>query len=284
MERKEFDEAVDEFAEAVALDARDPLTHFYLALWKYREARLSGAETKGLANMIQDLHIVLDWNHEFAEAHNMLAMAQLEGGGLRAATDSMHAALQLSPRNESYRLNMARIYLASKNWDAGTALLEHFTASPDAKIASAARQELQDIPYLKKYGIPPVHGESAAKTSTATAAKASPTAPPKAAKEAPPEEANDENSDQPPAPPPIDRRPIQYAKGKLVAVDCSKAPVAILTVAVGSKSLKLRTQDYHTLALVGVDQFSCSWTNQSVSVNYKAGTGAEGDLVSLEVQ
>jgi len=284
MERKEFDEAVDEFSEAVALDARDPWTHLYLALWKYREAQLSGGETKGLANMIQDLHIVLDWNHEFAEAHNMLAMAQLEGGGLRAATDSMHAALQLSPRNESYRLNMAKIYLAGKNWDAGTALLEHLTASADSKVASAARQELQDIPYLKKYGIPPVHGESAAKPAAATAAKATPAVPPKAAKEVTPEEANDENSDQPPAPPPIDRRPIQYAKGKLVSVDCSRAPVAILTVAVGSKSLKLRTQDYHSLALVGVDQFSCSWTNQSVSVNYKAGAGAEGDLVSLEVQ
>jgi len=302
MEEKQFDEAVDEFAKAVTLDARDPLTHFYLALWKYREAQSSGQETKGLANMQQDLHIVLDWDHEFAEAHSMLAMAQLEGGGLHAATDSMRAAIQLSPRNQGYLLNLAKIYLAGKNWDAATAWLERLTTSPDPKVASAARQELQDIPFMKKYGVAPQHdagSQAAAKPSTlssepsvqpqpipsssasqhaATQPKPAPTQTARSS-----EDTNAENPDQPPAPPPIDRRPIQFVKGKLISVDCSQAPAAILKVAVGTKSLNLRTPDYKSLTLVGADQFSCAWTNQSVSVNYRAGAGTNGDLVSLEL-
>jgi len=301
MEQRQFDEAVDDFAQAVTLDARDPFTHLYLALWKYREAQLSGGETKGLANMMQDLHIVLDWDHEFAEAYNMLAMAQLEGGGVRAASDSMHAALLLAPRNQGYLLNMAKIYLVGKNWDAATAWLERLTASPDPQVASAARQDLQDIPFLKKYGVPPQHNSGSESAKAATAASPSPsatslvphggaqteaaqtkTAPTQIAKSS--EEENDENSDQPPAPPPIDRRPIQNAKGKLMSVDCSQPPAAVLTVAVGATRLKLHTSDYKSLALVGADQFSCAWTNQLVSVNYKAGTGANGDLVSLELR
>ena len=299
MEQKQFDEAVDEFAKAVTLDARDPLTHFYLALWKYREAQSSGQETKGLANMQQDLHIVLDWDHEFAEAYSMLAMAQLEGGGLHAAVDSMRAAIQLSPRNQGYLLNLTKIYLAGKNWDAATALLERLATSPDPKVASAARQDLQDIPFMKKYGVAPQHdagSRAAAQTSTLSSGPSAqprpvPSSPPAATqpKAAPTqtarssEDANDENSDQPPAQPQIDRRPIQFVKGKLLSVDCSQAPVAILTVTAGAKSLKLRTPDYKSLTLIGADQFSCAWTNQSVSVNYKAGASTSGDLVSLEL-
>ncbi len=35
--------------------------------------------------MMQDLHLVLDWDPEFAAARSMLAMAQLDGGGVHAA-------------------------------------------------------------------------------------------------------------------------------------------------------------------------------------------------------
>lgn len=191
---------------------------------------------------------------------------------------------------------MAKIYLAGKNWEAATAWLERLSSSPDPKVASAARQDLQDIPFLRKYGVPPQHdagSQAVAKpsavstqpppasssTHSATQAKAAPTQSARTS-----EGTDDENPDQPPPPPRIDRRPIQYAKGKLISVDCSQAPAAILTVAVGTKSLKLRTPDYKSLALVGADQFSCTWTSQSVSVNYKAGSGGDGDLVSLELR
>ena len=73
-------------------------------------------------------------------------------------------------------------------------------------------------------------------------------------------------------------------KGKLVSVDCSQTPVAVLTVVSTKKTLKLRTENYKSLLLIGADDFSCSWKDRPVAVNYKAGGKADGDMVSLEVQ
>ena len=73
-------------------------------------------------------------------------------------------------------------------------------------------------------------------------------------------------------------------KGKLVSVDCAPSPAAVLTVMSGTKTMKLRTENYKSLLLIGADEFSCGWKNRPVAVNYKAGGKADGDLVSLEVQ
>ena len=73
-------------------------------------------------------------------------------------------------------------------------------------------------------------------------------------------------------------------KGKLLAVDCTQPPSAVLTVAAGVRVLKLRTRDYKSLTLIGADEFSCDWKGRVVAVNYRAGGITDGDLVSLEVQ
>lgn len=288
LEKKDFGKSNDELSSALALDIKDVWTHFYLALCKERQAQASGQPTHGLANTIQDLHAVLDSYPEFAQAYAMLAKAQLEGGGLHAATDSIRAATKLSPRNQSYLLQMAQVYLAGQNWEAATALLERLSTSPDAQVASAARAQMQDLPYIKKYGVAP---QQAAEQPAGKPSPPLPPAPPPAPQKAPtaPEvkpdqETNAESSEETPAEPQIDRRPIQYLKGKLVAVDCSQAPVAILAISSGTKTMKLRTPDYKALTLIGADSFSCAWTNLAVSVNYKPGGKADGDLVSLELR
>ncbi len=53
---------------------------------------------------------------------------------------------------------------------------------------------------------------------------------------------------------------------------------------VPSTILKLRTPDYKSLLLIGADTFSCDWTNRAISVNYKPGGVADGDLMSVEVR
>jgi hypothetical protein len=73
-------------------------------------------------------------------------------------------------------------------------------------------------------------------------------------------------------------------QGRLVSVDCSQSPAAVLTVTSGGTVLKLRTADYKSLVLIGADSFSCSWTDRSVSVNYKTGGLSDGDLVSVELR
>ena len=139
------------------LDGRDPWVHYYLALVKVQSSQITRKPIQGVSNMIQDLVAVVDWNPDFAEAHNMLAMGRLEGGGVHAATDSIKIAIQLSPRNQQYLLNLAQIDLAGKKWDDATALLERLKNSPNPEIAQAARKSLEDLPTLKKYGVLPQH-------------------------------------------------------------------------------------------------------------------------------
>jgi hypothetical protein len=81
-----------------------------------------------------------------------------------------------------------------------------------------------------------------------------------------------------------DRRAAKYLQGRLVSVDCSQSPAAVLTVTSGGTVLKLRTADYKSLVLIGADSFSCSWNDRSVSVNYKTGGLSDGDLVSVELR
>jgi Flp pilus assembly protein TadD len=288
LERKELGPATAELEKATELDAHDPWVRYYSALVKYQAAQLSGQAFQGLGNMMQDLRAVLDWDPEFAEAYSMLAMARVEGGGINSAMESIREAIQLSPRNENYLLNMALIYVAGRQWDAATALLGRLKSSPNPQIARAARKNLEDLPTWKKYGLLP-RQPAAAPQTTGTTSAASPAAqsPPASAQKQTPqdrEEALADHSRQSAGEPAPDKRPVQFLKGKLVTVDCLPAPAAVVTVTSGTKTMKLRTENYKALLLIGADEFSCGWRNRPVAVNYKAGGKADGDLVSLEVQ
>jgi hypothetical protein len=182
------------------------------------------------------------------------------------------AAIQLSPRNEQYVYHLAEIYVAGKKWEAAQALLDRLKASSNPQIAAAAKELLGRIGAQQKYGI------SAANTPAANLA------PQKSPFEVLEQDAARRAAEQQKAEAAPDKRPSQYLKGRLVSVDCSKSPAATLTVASGARTLKLRTDDYKSLLLIGADQFSCEWGDRPVSVNYKAGGPGEGDLVSLEVR
>jgi tetratricopeptide (TPR) repeat protein len=270
IQRGQFDQVTEELDRARQLDAHDPWIRFYAALSKYRQAETSGASVRGLANMIQDLRAVIDWDPDFAEAYHLLALARLEGGGVNSALTSIRQAIPLNPRNQMYVVDLARIYMEGKKWDEATALLDQLKHSTDPQVAQAAHKILEELPLWKKYGVSPEQ-QAAAQAAVAEEAKAStPDATPQA-------EASEQGSKP-------DTRKVQFLKGKLVNVDCSGAPAAVLTITGNSQTLKLRTQDYKSLLLIGADEFSCSWKNVAVSVNYKATGKAGGDLVSVEIQ
>jgi hypothetical protein len=185
----------------------------------------------------------------------------------------MTTAIQLSPRNESYQLRLAETYLATKKWDDATAVLEGLKVSQSPQIASAAKKELNDMPFLKKFGVRPEDEKGPRESITANTQKR--------------EEVEDEDTEAKPAPtvePPVDRRAVQFLRAKLVSVDCSQAPAAVVTLAEGGKTLKLRAADYKSLAVIGSAGFSCDWKDMAVNINYKRGGKMDGDLVSIEVR
>jgi len=277
MERKEFDQADEELARARELDGKDTWAHYYLALAKFRAAQSGQKPIEGVSNMIQDLVFVVDKEPDFAEAYNMLALARLQGGGVHSAIEAIKVAIQLSPRSEQYLLNLAQIDLAGKRWDDATSLLERLKDSSNLQIAQAARKNLDDLPTLKKYGVLPQQNASQNPQMDPTAAVSS----------VPEHDADDASSGQSaaaPAEPVPDRRKVQFVRGRLIKVDCTQNAGAILTVRTNSRTLKLRTDNYKSLLLVGADEFSCGWTDRAVVANYKAGGKGDGDLVSVEVQ
>ena len=269
----EFDEAAEELGNAAALNQHDVWIRYYLSLLKYRIAQSKHLEIQGLANMMQDLRAVLDWYPEFADADDLLGVARTEGGSPVAAMQAERAAIQLSPRNEQYVLHLAEIYLTGKNWEAAKALLERLKASGNTQIAATAREKLGQIGNEQKYGMSSATGTAAGNLTTQ-----------KSPFDALVQDAAERAAAQTKSEAGPDKRPSQYLKGNLVAVDCSQSPAATLTIASGARTVNLRTGDFKSLLLIGADQFSCEWRDRSVSVNYKAAGRGAGDLVSLEIR
>ena len=193
----------------------------------------------------------------------------------------MKVAVQLNPRREDYQLRYAEAFMAAKKWDEAASILDRLKLSQTPQIASAAKKDLHDLPYLKKFGIPP-QTDAASKPETPPAQAK----PDRAEKDSGSDESSDDEApkkSEPVAAAP-DRRPVRFLKGTLLAVDCSNAPGAILTFSARNKTLKLRVADYKSAVVVGADSFSCSWKNLHVAVNYKPGGTLDGDLVSVEVR
>ena len=268
LQNRDFKQSGEQLQSA---DGTDPWVHLYEALLRFRMA--NGQAMQGaLANVQQDLRGVVDWYPEFAEAYHLLALSELEGGGTHAALDSIRMAIQLAPRKQSFLMDLANIYIAQKKWDDAQTTLEQLKSGGNTQLATQARKKLDDMPFIKKYGISPDQSTGAQQTRVieANSGISNPL----------PEDLEDKPQLKERAP---DKRPVKYVKGKILRVDCGKAPEAILTVLAEGRTLKLHTFDYKSVAVVGTDQFSCDWHNQQASINYKASGSTQGDVVSVEI-
>ena len=280
--QKKFDSAADELQKATELNPRDPWIWYYRAALKYQKAQATRQEMQGLANMMQDLRAVADWYPELADAYNMLGMARVEGGGINSALEAQRQAIALAPRNVEYQFNLGQIYVAGKKWELARDVFTRLKAGPDRAAAAAAKQQLDDLETLQKYGVRPQRaGESVAPAGAASTPAAGTGAPAVTAKAA-----EDEETDAAPKPAPVKpgtTGPVQFLKGKIVSSDCSKPPEATVTILSGMTTYKMHAADYKSLLVIGEDQFSCEWKNRVVSVNYRTVGKHEGELVSIEV-
>ena len=275
MTHGEFDDAIPELGDAAALNQNDMWVRYYLCALKYRMAQAKHADIQGLPNMMLDLKSVLDWYPEMADAYDLLAVARNEGGSTPAAMQAERAAMTLSPRNEHYVFHLAQIYIASKKYEAADALLNRLKSSDDPQIAEQAREQVERAGAERKFGIP--LGGAATQSKLAPQKSPFDVLEEDAAKRAAAEKSADSTG-------PTDKRKPKFLKGRLVDVDCSHAPTAILTVTAGSSEMKLRAADYKSLLLIGADDFSCEWHDVEVTVNYKPGGAVDGDVVSLEMR
>lgn len=266
LQKQDFKQAAEYFKCASNADSKDPRVHYYNALLMAREGGFS--TRSDIPALTQELETSISMDPDFADSYALLAFAQSASGDAAKALETMKKALAMDPRNESYRFNIANIYLANREPEKAIAVLESLqkTASPEmaSQIASTLENLRQfhhpqsstpavGLVYRESSEAPPVSEGSAA--STATTASAGPKW----------------------------SAPI-FLQGTVSSVDCSVEPSALLTISSGAKTLKLKVADKGHVILIGADQFSCAWTKKKVAVNYRQNEAGDTNVMSLELQ
>ena len=270
LQRQDFEHAGEYFRRAAERDSKDPRVHYYNALMMNRTGILvRGAKADAVK---KELEIAVALDPKLADAYSLLAFAQTVSGEPEKGLTTMKKAVELSPRNEAYQLNLANIYMANRKVDEAIALFRGLAGSGNSQVANQAAAMLAQAESFKERSRsfrPQIESRA---TEDGEAAHA-------------PAGLSDETVEgeihvevAPPS------SPVRFLKGKLASIDCSVAPQAVLSVVSGGRSLRLHIGDRKHLVLIGADEFSCDWKNKSVALNYRDRQDGGGDVVSLEIQ
>ena len=268
--RQDYERAADYFRKAAQQDSKDPRVHYYNAMLMNRSGALTDREKSDYVKKELQTAIALD--PKLADAYSLLAYAQAFSGEPEKGMATMKKAVELSPRNETYQINLANIYLANRKADEAIAVLQILASSADPQISDRATVALAQAQQFKDQS--KSFQLRVENRTSEHAVRIRDTAPDSSAKV----EAEIE-MEKPAAP-----TPVRFIKGKITGVDCSAAPSALLTFVSGGRPLKLYVGDSRHLVLFGADSFSCDWKNKNVAVNYRERQDGGADVVSLEIQ
>ena len=261
VQKQDFSQAGEYFKRASQLDSKDPRVHYYNAMLLAR----TGGFGPGIdaSAMIPELETSISLDPNFADSYALLAYAQSVAGDPATALITMRKAIAISPRNESYYLNLANIYLANRQAERAVAILQSLQASADPHLTPQVNAMLAQAQQFKtmiqgqgENTVPVLisHTAPTEEAGTSVAAKAAPSG------------------------------PVKFISGTLSRVDCSQSPLASFTVSSGAKTWKMNVPDRNHLVLIGADTFSCDWSKQKVAVNYRETSESEGSVISLEIQ
>jgi tetratricopeptide (TPR) repeat protein len=270
LQQRDFEHAEDYFHRAVQKNSKDARVHFYYAMMLQQRGSFQDSST---GEFKRELEAAIALDPTFADAYSMLGFAQASSGEREKGIATMKKAIELSPRNESYLFNLANVYMMDQKIDAAITIFRYLAASDNEGMAARANQSIQQAMDFKQRK---QEFEAQFKQSTDTGRPALVTKP----------SSEPANTDPEPGPAPVKVHvaTVRFIKGKLVSVDCSSAPKAVLAITAGSKSLKLQVQDKAHVIVMGADNFSCDWKGKNVAVNYRESTESDGEVVSLEIQ
>jgi len=260
LQKQDFERAGEYFKQASQSDSKDPRVHYYSALLMSRQASVSG--NSNLLEMTQELRAAIALDPNFADPYMLLAFAQMNGGDNEAGLASIQKAVALSPRNETYQLNLAQMYLGTRKVDQAIAVLKALQKSGNPLIVQRAGDALEQAQRFQA---------DMKETSNYIAAHAT-----------------TQTGDPSPKSETVATRPNQgtpkFLKGVIQGIDCSSPPAATLTIASGKKSWKMQVPDSTHILLIGADSFSCSWAQKKVAINYHETSDSTGSVFSIEIQ
>ncbi len=275
LRQNDFDRAAEHFRRAAVADSNDPRVHYFSALLQSREAMMASREPADLSGMRQQLNKAISLDPNYADAYNLMAYVEATSGNLEAALADATQAVQLSPRNDMYLANLAQYQLQAHKWDDARLSLERLQDSDNLEIAAAAARNLDHLNDVRQHPRTLLPKPSPA-GGDPTAPQWRPSPEPSASQASQPEPAAEST--------PTGTQTIRHLYGTLLDVDCSSSPGAVLNIKESGNAWKMRTADRNKLLLMGADEFSCSWKNRKVLVNFRETAPGEGDMVTLELK
>lgn len=272
------DEADEYFRKAGMQGSTDPHTYFLLAVSRYNDMNRN-TTSEDLIEMAGLLDKAIALNPGYAEAFALKSEVLARARNLVEAIALGKKAVELDPKNERYRLNLAFKYMYNDQLDAAIALNKALTSSQDPVIASEAQkqlataQEWKERPLLRLNA----HSNPYFKDGKDKQQQEKISAELEELLKAQTGEADDDDKDT---------REVKFVKGTLVSVDCSVDPGAVLSLSVAGKPMKLKVKSRRKVLLIGGENFDCGWKNKKIAANFKVaiGKGVPGDVVSLEIQ
>lgn len=281
LEQRDFKQAREYFKRASQVNSSDARVHYYWALL----ANQDSTEAFDAAEVIRELDSAIALDPGFADAYMLRGYAAARAGNISAGITNMEKAVSLNPRNETYRFNLAQMYLTDRQVKQGMAILQGLSKSSDPMVAQRAAdlliraREFQSASgtnsderiLVTDDGTQVLVRRQQDGSDTAEQA-------PQNVKDSELTNAKLEKSAEQKA------DAINFLKGTVESVDCSSPPAASLVLRAAGKVWNMRVPDTQHTIVMGADKFSCAWKGQNVAINYRETSDSAGTVVSIEVQ
>jgi len=255
--------AADYFHRAAATQSNDAHIYYFSAVL----ATQLGAQGDPalLAQMQKDLERAVQLDPTFADAYGWLALSYAWQDKGAEAVAPAEKAVELSPRNDQWAMNLASMYASAKRYDDAIHVCQRLTVSDNAAIAAQAKTMLNSLTQYKemvaKYGQPRIVVQQEGSAPPSQSAKVV------------------SNEDAPPEEP--ETKVLSFFAGTLTGVTCS-GKQATFTVASGANTLILSAPDVRQVSFSGKGTFSCDLRNAKVKGFYDKDDNNQ--VVALEFQ
>jgi Tfp pilus assembly protein PilF len=135
---RNFNRAEEHFRAAASLESSDARVYFYSA----ELMQQIHPEATGSQEFVHDLEHAIQLDPSYADAYHLLGFGLMRQRQYAEAEQNLRHALQLSPRDETYQLDLAVVLLNERKTREGMQLLTALAQSANTDLAQQATQIL----------------------------------------------------------------------------------------------------------------------------------------------
>jgi len=268
--------AVEYFRKAAAVQSDDPHVYYFSATLLSQLDPQNNPDL--LAEMQKDLEHAIQLDSSLADAYGWLALTYTWQGKREEAVAPAEKAVELSPRNDQWAMNLAGFYANAKRFDDALKMCQRLTKSSNPAIAQQAASMFGSLSAYKEKMAEYEKWQKQRDEEEKSAA------------ENPPEEERPGKEESTPT---LKRRVtttgrisesavLNYFEGTLKQVNCDSTQTTFLVFST-SDPLALVASDVHEVSFIGKRAFSCSLHDLKVKGFYSR-KAAGNQLVAMEFE